>query len=81
MTGAERRKMNRERCILDNGKVVEAMLDLRKELYRDFLETNLLQCEKCGKNLEEDFRRGLHQNLIELYNVLSEIKRKLKDLT
>jgi len=69
--------MSRQTCLLDNKELIEKILDLQKELYRDFSLNKLEECDICSKKLDADLRHDIHQKLIMIYNDLSEIKRKL----
>ena len=69
---------NRKTCLLKNQELMEAILKLKNELFKDFSENVLKECDSCNSGLTQEDARKMHLQLLQAYNILSNIKRMLE---
>ena len=69
--------MSRKICLLKNEKLINAILELKKELFNDFFKNKLEKCDSCTVGIEKDVSDEIHRRLIIIYNELSDLKRIL----
>ena len=69
--------MARKTCLLKNEKLINAIIELQKELFNDFLKNKLEKCDFCAVGIEKAVSDEIHKRLIIIYNELSDLKRIL----
>ncbi len=70
-------RMQREKCILDNKRLVDAILNLKKELQGDFAKYLLEGCDACAKGNDQPVVNELHASLASIYVEIDKIEKFL----
>ena len=70
--------MVRKTCLLKNEKLINTIIELKKELFKDFLENELRKCDSCKVGLELSISDEIHKRLIIIYNEISDLKQILE---
>ena len=69
--------MQRKYCLIDNKELMNAVMKLKEELFKDFSKNLLERCDSCTVGLDKDITNQTHNKLINVYNELSDVKKLL----